>query len=246
MSHKANVQAQYVFLSLSVLQDGLEAALEWERQGLANLFVKEVRKGAFRPSEGKDDEGLRRDFLLHVQQEFVDSEDVKEVIDFQPRLLASARLLASRPHPIEAVILYATWMEHWLNALLLTTMLKRDMTEAHALQLIRQANMEAKLGGLWALAQLPPLPEEHIKRIRFLAEVRNEHVHYKWKGQDPDVLYGPSSRLALAVSDIEQTIQDLVNFEIDLLMPEISIANRLFAVDLAPCMRKWALEMADS
>jgi hypothetical protein len=179
---------------------------------------------------------------MHIQKEFVNSEDVKEVIDFQPRLLASARLLSSRAHPIEAVILYATWMEHWLNSLLLTTMLRRDMTEAHALQLIRQANIEAKLSGLWSLVELPALQEEHVKRIKFLAEVRNEHVHYKWKGQDPDVLCGPSSRLTLVVSDIDQTIQDLVGFEIALLMPEISVANRLFAVDLASAMKKWALE----
>jgi hypothetical protein len=165
MSHKRNVQAQYAFLSLPVLQDGLGAALEWERLGLADLYVKEVRKGGFRPSEGKDDDQLRRKFLLHIQGEFVETDDVKEVLDFQPRLLASARQLASRPHPIEAVILYATWMEHWLNALLLTTMVRRAMTESHALQLIRQANIEAKLGGLWTLVELPALPEEPVKLI---------------------------------------------------------------------------------
>jgi hypothetical protein len=242
MSHKANVQAQYAFLSLPVLQDGLDGALEWERLGLADLYVKEVRKGAFRPSEGIGDDQLRRDFLLHVQREFVDSEDVKEVLDFQPRLLASARLLASRPHPIEAVILYATWMEHWLNAVLLTTMLRKRMTESHSLQLIRQSNMDAKLGGLWSLIELPALPEEHIRRIKFLAAVRNEHVHYKWEGRDPDVLYGPTSRLTLAVADMDRTVQDLVDFEINLFAPEIAAASRLFAVDLRPSMRKWALE----
>jgi hypothetical protein len=242
MSHKANVRAQYAFLSLPVLQDGLEAAREWERLGLADLYVKEVRKGAFRPAQSTDVNQLRRAFLLHVQKEFVETDDVKEVLDFQRRLLASARQLALRPHPIEAVILYATWMEHWLNSLLLTTMLQRFMSEPHALQLIRQANIQTKLAGLWSLVELPPLPEMHVKRIEFLAEVRNEHVHYKWKGQDPDVLYGPMARLSLAVAEIDRTVQDLVAFEINLLKAEIETANRLFDVDLACSMRQWALE----
>jgi hypothetical protein len=63
MSHKANVQAQYAFLSLPVFQDGLGAALEWERLGLADVFVKEVRKGAFRPSGNIDDEQLRTELF---------------------------------------------------------------------------------------------------------------------------------------------------------------------------------------
>lgn len=55
------------------------------------------------------------------------------------RLLQRA---ASHTHPIEAVILYATWMEHWLNAVLLTTMLRQNMTLEGALHLIRQANID--------------------------------------------------------------------------------------------------------
>ncbi len=241
MSVKRGMRAQYDFMSLPALRGGLTALSEKDRVGLADLFVKEVRKGSFKPAGNTDDE-IRKVFLEHVQASFVESGDVQAVIDFQPRLVATARSLVGLAHPIESLILYATWVEHWLNATLLTTALRRGLSEAEAIQLVRQG-VETKLASIWRLLELPTIPDDHIRKLKALAEVRNEHVHYKWKGQDPDVLFSPGARLSLALADVDDLVRSLVLFELDeLLATDIAVANRLFQVNLKPFLILRALE----
>lgn len=243
MSIKPGVRAGYDFPSLTLLQSGLGALQEYERIFLAKLFVKEVRKGSFQHAAQGTDDDVLKSFAEHVQKNFADSEELKTVIDFQPRLLYSARSLARRPHPIEAVILYATWMEHWLNAILLTTALKQGRPEADAVQMVREIGIRGKLGWLWSMLRLPAITATDTDRIAFLAEVRNEHVHYKWKGQDPDVLFGETSRLSVAINDIEETVRSLVESECSSVIgDEIVYANRLFQVELGAIVRRDALE----
>lgn len=243
MSHKPGIRAGYDFPSLGLLYGGLKALDEHERVFLAKLLVKELRKGTWAPPEGASDDDIRKAFAEYVQLHFAEASDLKTVIDFQPRLLYSARRLAKRNHPIEAVILYATWMEHWLNAVLLTTALKQGRAEDEAVQMIRDANIRAKVGWLWATLQLPALRDIDRERMTFLADVRNEHVHYKWKGQDPDALYGDNTRLVVAIRDIEDSVEALVALEIDsVLAGDVAVADRLFDVQLKPILRRVALD----
>jgi hypothetical protein len=243
MSIRKGIQAGYDFPSLTLRQHGLGALQQYEREDLALTLVKELRKGSFVVPSGSDDD-IRRSFADHVQEHFADNEQLQVVIDYQPRLLYSARNLSRRPHPIESVILYATWTEHWVNAILLTTALKRGTSEKDAVQMVRDATFRAKLGWLWMMLGLPPIPEPHLSRVQLLADIRNEHVHYKWKGQEPDVLYDPArERLTLAVTSISDTVAALVEFELTALLgQEIALADRLFNVCLAPTLRAQVLE----
>lgn len=243
MSVKKGIQAGFDLPSLTLRQSGLSALQQHERDHLAWTLMKELRKGSFVALMGSDDD-IRASFADHIQTNFVDNDHLSVVIDYQPRLLHLARALAKRPHPIESVILYATWTEHWVNAILLTAALKRRLSEEHAVQMVRDAGFRAKLGWLWASLGLPNIPEPHRSRVQLLADIRNEHVHYKWKGQEPDVLYDPDrERLTLAVRSIEETVVALVDFEITRILAEdIAVADRLFGVSLGPMLRKQALE----
>lgn len=241
MSEKRTLQAQYDFLVLPALHGGIASLEDWERAGIAMLYVKETRKAAFRYN-GADDEGHMRAFLEHARANFVELTDLKVVLDFQSRLLATAQDLAQRPHPIEAVILYATWCEHWLNATLITAGLDRGLQEEEVVQMVRDANLRAKLGWLWRTLQLPEFPEHLRNAVIALSEVRNEHVHYKWKGHDPDLLSHESSRLKACIANISDVVEGILDFEVDRLVgPYIAVANRLFATDIGPQWKQLAL-----
>jgi hypothetical protein len=240
MSLKRTMQAQYDFLVLPAQQSGLASLETWERQALAILYVKEVRKRSF-VFEGPDDEAHVAAFLNHARKEFSESEEMKVVLDFQPRLLASAKDLSTRPRPIESIILYATWSEHWLNATLISAALARGLSEEDVTAMVRVGH-NVKLGWLWHLLHLPDLPEDAKKKLLLLAEIRNEHVHYKWKGLDPDLLETTPERLRLAAADATRLAEDLVSWEVDVLLHDhIETANRLFDVTLAPEWRALAL-----
>jgi hypothetical protein len=246
MTDKPTIRAQYGFLILPALDGGLSSIQDWERAALAVLYVKEVRKGAFR-YHGVDDDDHLRTFLAHVRAQFVESDDIKLVLDFQPRLLATADDLSHRAHPIESVLLYATWCEHWLNATLISAALGRGLSESDATQMVRDSSIHAKVGWLWRAFSLPDIPDRLRLPVTFLAEVRNEHVHYKWKGHDPDTLTDDASRLKLAIADIRSVIEGLVDFEIVRIVAEhIATADRLFRTSIAPLWRDSALQRPQS
>jgi hypothetical protein len=241
MTEKRTLQAQYDFLVLSAIQDGLASHQEWERTAIALMYVKEVRKGSFLFA-GNDDQTHVQAFLEHLKREFVDSVDVKVALDFQPRLLATAQDLSHRPHPIEAVILYATWCEHWLNATLISAAFGRGLIEKDVMDMIRSSSGPAKLGWLWRMLCLPVLPSGLRSAVEFLSQVRNEHVHYKWTSHDPDTLTDENSRLKLAIAEIKTVVEGLIDFEIaSIVGPHIAVANRLFSTDIGPEWRELAL-----
>jgi hypothetical protein len=233
MSLKRTMQAQYDFLVLPALQDGIDSLQDWERIGLAILYVKEARKRSF-VFTGADDAAHVQAFLSHASKTFSESEEWKVVLDFQPRLLASAKDLSSRPRPIESIILYATWCEHWLNATLITAGLSRGLDEEEVTSMVREGH-NVKLGWLWKLLDLPELPDEARKKLFLLAEIRNEHVHYKWKGLEPDTLETSPERLQLAVADAQALVNTLITWEVEVLLRELmATADRLFSVTVAP------------
>jgi hypothetical protein len=85
-----------------------------------------------------------------------------------------------------ATLLYATWVEHVLNELIVHGLEKAKKPEALAKQVLREASLSAKLGWLLELLGLPPLLGAHVSRLQRLAELRNAFVHYKWAYSDPD------------------------------------------------------------
>src|SRR5262245_57618994 len=125
----------------------------------ADLFVSECRKGTFTVPDGSLEQ-KRKAFEAHVERSFRE-EGAKSVIDFRPRLLRLARTLANEPHPMEAVVLYATWAEHWVNAILVTTALRRGQKERAAIRLVR-SGFATKLDGHWTRLELPKPPQAHF------------------------------------------------------------------------------------
>jgi hypothetical protein len=210
---------------------GYEVLEESERAYLALLFAGDVRKGEF-AVEGEDDVATRRRFCAHVRQSFLEAE-FRVVLDHRDTIATQAKALADERRPLASLILYATWVEHWLNAVVVTTAIHRGIAPDLSEQIVRDAPLRAKLTWLLQLAGLPPLHEEHRKAIVSLTDLRNAYVHYKWSGRTPEELAQEEERLRQTVQRAEALLDYLREYEREHISGEMpQAAKRLFGVDI--------------
>jgi len=218
-------------------QDGLAGLDEAARRELALHLVHEARKGAF-GLEHETDEALLIAFMAHFQAEFIDDQDVHLVLDYSWGIREQARALAAQGRLVEPIILFATWVEHWLNGALLTRSLKHGLGYDHAQQLLRESTLKAKYTWIWALLELPPLLPDTLARLQRLSDTRNQYVHYKWPAQPAEAVDVPDARLVAIVDDAEPLCRLLVDYELDnISSPALPIAERVFHVELREGLR---------
>jgi hypothetical protein len=169
--------------------------------------------------------------MKHFDAEFVNTEENVVVMDYQPRLLRHARRLVAEPHPIEALLLYAAWAEHWLNGLLLTRLMKQGSTYPAARKRVRNADVPEKLGSLWGELSLPPLAGRHEGRLRALFTCRNDFVHYKWEPLQQEQTKDGDPAMRGAVNQIEETVAYCHDYALMVLSAgALDVAERIFEV----------------
>ena len=216
---------------------GLNGLTDTMREEIAVLYVHERRKGAFTPTAHSRDDRLA-EFFEHFRRQFAEHADPKVAIDYQRQLLNSARDLRSKAHPLEATILYATWAEHWVNGILIARALRAGLSPQLSAQVIRDTNWKAKLSWLWQLLDLPEIPEERRKELDTLVSLRNEYVHYKWRGRDPDEVTGNDPHLRAALDGVELSVAGLVDYGVSLDQEALGEAHCLFEEDLRARLRQ--------
>ena len=92
--------------------------------------------------------------------------------------------------------------------------------------------------GAAALVGLPTLPEAHATALANLFQVRNEYLHYKWSGKDPDLLATSEPRLTGAIAEIEATVSALRDYDMTLLDPHIPVAEALMEQPIRELLRR--------
>jgi len=123
-------------------------------------------------------------------------EEYAEVIDYRRRLLRSASQHKGRRAPLIAVVLYGTWIEHTVNALLISS---ARLCGPHSISVddlsraIVADEFPRRLSKAWSRYRAPALDRIMKRRILKFMELRNDLVHYKWIGLRKDQL---ESRLA--------------------------------------------------
>ncbi|ENJ2051634.1 hypothetical protein AB0613_004540 [Vibrio parahaemolyticus] len=129
--------------------------------------------------------------LVEYLEELVSSEqEIVFKVDHKDTLLLEARELVSQDKANLAVVIYATWWEHWLNGLLEIQLYKKDISHKEFKQIITSLNNRAKTTWFLKLINLPEMAESHLKVMTQLADKRNSFVHYKYpptessKGRD--------------------------------------------------------------
>jgi hypothetical protein len=211
---------------------------EAARQELGFLLIHEARKGSFSLDHPSDDAVVAA-FISHFRARYADPQDVKIVLGYSSDLRAQARELTAAGHLVSPIILYATWVEHWLNGILLTRALARKVPYEHAQSLLREASARAKYSWVWALLDLPPLGLEDLLRLQRLSDTRNQYVHYKWPFQPPEAVEIPDARLRAILEEAEPLCRRLVDYDLDhISSPALAVAERVFGIALRDFLRQ--------
>jgi hypothetical protein len=217
---------------------GLGALDQAAREELGFLLIHEARRGSF-SLDHPSDEALVAAFISHFRAQYVDGQDVKIVLGYSRDLRAQARELTAAGHLVSPIILYATWVEHWLNGILLTRALARKVPYEQAQGLLREASARAKYSWVWTLLDLPPLSLEDLLSLQRLSDTRNQYVQYKWPFQPPEGVEIPDARLRAILEEAEPLCRRLVDYDLDhISSPALPVAERVFGIALRDFLRE--------
>lgn len=167
-------------------------------------------------TQGRSDEEIARDLRAAIR-EFVEDEDdpLMASIDFRDELLEEASRLLQSDKPLIACLLYATWLEHWLNAMIFTIGERSGISYDDLARRVGKSNIHQKLDRLLPELGVPQISGEHDARIRKVVRLRNDYVHYKWERNDidSDVVERSEADLVTTLREIDQTVRYLIELE---------------------------------
>jgi hypothetical protein len=126
-------------------------------------------------------EAIIADVAQRAKEDVKDNElEFVAIVDHRDNLLDRALAAVSEGALGIAVVLYATWIEHYINGLLLITLSRQGVSSQSSKTLLRELRLKSKVTALWELANLPALAPTYLKLIDGITVARNEFVHYKW------------------------------------------------------------------
>ncbi|MER0447278.1 hypothetical protein ABR738_22470 [Streptomyces sp. Edi4] len=112
-----------------------------------------------------------------------------------------------------AILFYATWIEHWLNRIILLRATGKGTHPELATALIRSSRIELKMGRIWTSLDNPRFPKELARQITRVMESRNAFVHYKWPSEDEETHRESINRTKLEAQRAQQTVVELIELE---------------------------------
>ncbi|WP_406352831.1 hypothetical protein [Streptomyces sp. NBC_00658] len=108
-------------------------------------------------------------------------DDVHILIDYSGDILRKATEAMGAEEYWFAILFYATWMEHWVNNILMSLSVRSGVPEGVAVALMRSCGFNLKIKDVWTSLGAAPIAKAHMRTMTDLLEFRNGFVHYKWK-----------------------------------------------------------------
>jgi hypothetical protein len=217
-------------LSSVVNQGGIDALSGGDRIGLASFYVREVVAGKF--LVGATDACTLSEFIVHLQVGVAKNPEYDVPIYYRRDLRIDAGIIRDQHHPVGALILYATWFEHWLNGVIFTAATRRGKTPESVRELLRNTGFKKKLSVTLADMGLPPLDADVHDAVLELVNLRHDYLHFKYTGQEAQTLNALDARLTTAVSRAEPLLDELKAYSItNFFEPAVTDASRLFRLD---------------
>lgn len=131
-------------------------------------------------------------------------------IDYTAALLREARRYRDSGESLLACLMYATWLEHWVNALITDWGPRKGIGEAERIAIIRESKFSAKMGWLLRVLGLPDMELAHRNAALEIVNHRNSFVHHKYKAYDP----AAEAKLEALVARFDNTVKYLENYYI--------------------------------
>ncbi|WP_371598550.1 hypothetical protein [Streptomyces sp. NBC_00564] len=133
-------------------------------------------------------------------------DDVHVLIDHSEGLLGKASEAMRAEEYWFAILFYATWMEHWVNNILMSLSVRSGIPEGVAVTLMRSCGFNLKIKDVWASLGATPIAKAHMRTMTDLMEFRNGFVHYKWQSRSMTDESARDQR----VKEVAQSAQNLV------------------------------------
>lgn len=151
-----------------------------------------------------------RDFLLRLKNSKI---PLTASTDYRSTLLREARIQLAKGEHEFAFTLYATWLEHWANHLIISFGRRKKLPEKELRSIVRESPFRAKFTWVLSLLGLPRIAENHLRCISSIADYRNSFVHYKWDSDLDEPTRTRDARLSTLAAQTEKTIRYLAQFE---------------------------------
>ena len=134
-------------------------------------------------------------------------------VDHRPKLLESARSSTTSGQFEMAALHYATWVEHWANAMVATFAVRAGQSHDTINAMIRETPFRGKITWLFSLLGLKPLDESRRNLLLELVGHRNCFVHYKWPENDVNSFEHPNPELVALIDRMPDCIEYLRDYE---------------------------------
>ncbi|MFF1868039.1 hypothetical protein [Kitasatospora herbaricolor] len=122
------------------------------------------------------------------------------------------RFLGQGKHEL-AILLYATWIEHWINRIILVRSIGFGTPPELATVLIRSSRLELKIGKVWSSLDLDRFDKDLARAISRVMESRNGFVHFKWGGNSESIHDDQVKRQGVLAAEAKKTVEMLVELE---------------------------------
>jgi hypothetical protein len=193
--------------------NGLRFLSTIERKQLRTLLQKELRKRSYIPTVSRPREILL-EFCGHVIRGFDASANPVIVIDSLPYLHRNAKRLSKQQPPVASLILYAAWLEHWVNMMVTVAILREGHSPNKPQEFLKsQPRFKDKLSMLAKSLKLTSLPKKLRDAIIQVVDLRNWYVHFLWEGQSHQRLGRDIQTLHSVVNRCELLIAESKRFE---------------------------------
>ncbi len=161
---------------------------------------------------GKTDEELHRE-LAKAAVQLVNQPVIPRISDHRQTLLRQARAFAKTGEEEMAILLYGTWFEHWINALLSKRTRHVGLTETETRLVMRGMQLEAKYRCVPTLLRMPRLSLKHVKHVMDITRVRNEFAHYKFRARNIDDGDKETKQLQVVMGRAEAAVDYFTRYE---------------------------------
>jgi hypothetical protein len=203
--------------SAPFVDESLKSRIFW---GIVDQYV---RRGLVDLEDLTDEEVINTallDFLRYTDAQVATIEgqttwsddDVHVVTDHCDDLLKKAACAMHADEHRFAILFYATWLEHWVNNVLMSLSVRSGVPEGVAVALVRSCSFHVKIKDVWTSLGAAHLEKAHIRMMTDLMEFRNGFVHYKWQSRsvsDKDAYDQRVEEVAVSAQSLVTILEEL-------------------------------------
>jgi hypothetical protein len=135
------------------------------------------------------------------------------ILDYMSSILEEANRYHNAGKHAFAVVFYTTWIEHWVNSMIIRACKRRGYGSKDSEKVFVRAILSDKVGPIWHLLFDDPLASSIAQTIKEIGDTRNSFLHYKWPGVLMDDAEAHDSRYPKASSTARDLIPQLIEIE---------------------------------